>query len=203
MSFQSRSPSTCEACITTGRSLYINCTIDSYQSDQQGVTQEGTSMALGSTFGGKEHAHHSALGRLDSALRCSGLRLPKKKLAMPGSKYHPSPTAGSALRWKGSIIRQSPSPCHRLSSIQKKSSPQSSILPTSVPHAPSPLSIVAVRSNLGNSNKFESTMFCTSLRRRKEWAPVVPRLLQNRDPKFRGEDKIQRTRDLISSESTC
>ncbi|KAJ0121550.1 hypothetical protein J7T55_008714 [Diaporthe amygdali] len=28
-------------------------------------------------------------------------------------------------------------------------------------------------------------MFCTSLRRRKEWAPVVPRLLQNRNPKFR------------------
>lgn len=46
-------------------------------------------------------------------------------------------------------------------------------------------------------------MFCTSLRRRKEWAPVVLRLLQNRDPKFRGEDKIQQTRDLISSESTC
>ncbi|KAL1878766.1 hypothetical protein Daus18300_002042 [Diaporthe australafricana] len=32
-------------------------------------------------------------------------------------------------------------------------------------------------------------MFCTSLRRRKEWAPVVPRLLQNRDPKFR-ESKL-------------
>ncbi|KAI3397874.1 hypothetical protein diail_10275 [Diaporthe ilicicola] len=32
-------------------------------------------------------------------------------------------------------------------------------------------------------------MFCTSLRRRKEWAPVLSRLLQNRDPKFR-ESKL-------------
>ncbi|KAH8788709.1 hypothetical protein F5883DRAFT_635577 [Diaporthe sp. PMI_573] len=32
-------------------------------------------------------------------------------------------------------------------------------------------------------------MFCTSLRRRREWAPVVTRLLQNRDPKFR-ESKL-------------
>lgn len=36
-------------------------------------------------------------------------------------------------------------------------------------------------------------MFCTSLRRRKDWAPVIPHLLQNRDPKFRGEDQIQET----------
>ncbi|KAG6363206.1 hypothetical protein INS49_008302 [Diaporthe citri] len=32
-------------------------------------------------------------------------------------------------------------------------------------------------------------MFCTSLRRRKEWAPVVHRLLQNKNPKFR-ESKL-------------
>ncbi|KAG8165285.1 hypothetical protein KVR01_005560 [Diaporthe batatas] len=32
-------------------------------------------------------------------------------------------------------------------------------------------------------------MFCTSLRRRKEWAPAIPRLLQTRDPKFR-ESKL-------------
>ncbi|POS78235.1 hypothetical protein DHEL01_v203372 [Diaporthe helianthi] len=32
-------------------------------------------------------------------------------------------------------------------------------------------------------------MFCTSLRRRKEWAPAIPYLLQNRDPKFR-ENKL-------------
>lgn len=46
-------------------------------------------MALGFTFWGKEHGHYlprySALGRLDSALCCSELRLPKK-LAMPESK---------------------------------------------------------------------------------------------------------------------
>ncbi|KUI66615.1 hypothetical protein VM1G_01815 [Cytospora mali] len=32
-------------------------------------------------------------------------------------------------------------------------------------------------------------MFCTSLRRRKEWSSVIPHLLQNKDPKFR-ESKL-------------
>ncbi|ROV97526.1 hypothetical protein VSDG_04528 [Cytospora chrysosperma] len=32
-------------------------------------------------------------------------------------------------------------------------------------------------------------MFCTSLRRRKDWVPAIPHLLQNKDPKFR-ESKL-------------